>query len=101
MKKVLREFFRVLKENGELIVGVPIHNGKTFEDFNIKKPKDRVKYFGQEDHVRRYGVDINERMGEIGFDVKVITPKDILSPEQAARYSINCNHKIFWCPKRQ
>ena len=52
-KKAMREFRRVLKQNGWAILLVPITADKTFEDPSVVDPAERVKLFGQHDHVRR------------------------------------------------
>ena len=59
-----------MKENGKLIVTVPIcWNEKTFEDSEIVSEEDRQKFYGQSDHVRLYGNDIVEKFEQYGFKV--------------------------------
>ena len=69
-KKVLAEILRVLKPGGTAILQVPLdyHREHTFEDKNIVDPLEREKHFGQNDHVRVYGLDYPERLREAGFD---------------------------------
>ena len=69
--KAIRELYRVLKPNGWAILQVPILREKTFEDPNIQTPEERLKYFGQEDHVRIYGLDYKDRLENAGFKVMV------------------------------
>jgi ubiquinone/menaquinone biosynthesis C-methylase UbiE len=68
-RKAMREFYRVLKSNGWAVLLVPIIVEKTFEDPSIDKPKDRLRLFGQSDHVRKYGRDYVDRLRESGFSV--------------------------------
>ena len=70
-KKEIRKFSRVLKDNGWSILLVPIYAEKTFEDPSKIEPAERLKAFGQEDHVRRYGPDYINILQEIGFRVEV------------------------------
>lgn len=70
--KAIRELYRVLKPNGWAIIQVPIMREKTFEDPTIQTTKDRLKYFGQEDHVRVYGLDYKDRLENTGFKVRLI-----------------------------
>lgn len=65
----MSEMFRVLRPGGILVVMVPTHGERTYEDFSITDPKERKEHFGQEDHVRKYGRDIQERLESCGFDV--------------------------------
>ena len=53
-RKVMKEFYRVIKKGGWGIFQVPIDTNrkKTFDDPNITEPKEREKHYWQEDHVR-------------------------------------------------
>lgn len=72
-KKAMAEIFRVLKKGGKAIITVPINEKQveTFEDSMIVTPKERKKHFGQWDHVRFYGLDIKNRLEELGFNVQM------------------------------
>ena len=52
----MQELFRVLKPSGWAILQVPIdlNRNETYEDFSIVSPQQRLKVFGQADHVRIY-----------------------------------------------
>jgi hypothetical protein len=52
---------------------VPITAEVTFEDPTIVDPKKRFIFFGQEDHVRRYGHDFVDRLKSVGFDLTLVT----------------------------
>ena len=69
--KAMRELYRVLKPKGWAILQVPIMSERTFEAETIKSPEQRLKYFGQEDHVRIYGLDYKNRLENAGFIVKL------------------------------
>jgi SAM-dependent methyltransferase len=71
-KKAFKEIFRVLKPNGVAIIIVPIKGEKTEEDLSVKSPELREKIYGQSDHVRIYGTDIEYRIKEEGFNVEMI-----------------------------
>ena len=68
----LTEIVRVLKPGGYALIMVPLYidQEKTYEDFSITSPEDRVLHFDQEDHVRRYGLDFIQRLKKAGFIVK-------------------------------
>ena len=55
---------------------------------NLTDPKERLRLFGQEDHVRCYGPDYVDRLREAGFDVQVFLPSDLVSPEEISRYGL-------------
>ena len=84
-----KELTRVLKPEGKIIFTAPYDNNleKTFEDSSIVTPEDRLKYYGQEDHVRLYGRDIYERFKRYG-NVQVIS-LDFISEELSKRMNIS------------
>ncbi|MEK6737487.1 MAG: methyltransferase domain-containing protein [Planctomycetota bacterium] len=100
-KKALKEFFRVLKNNGWAILLVPITAEKTFEDDSIITPLERLAAFGQEDHVRMYGKDYIDRLREAGFHVKVTKVGDLAQNEEAEKMGIatSAMREIYFCTK--
>lgn len=69
--KAMKEIYRVLKPGGTAIITVPINEDliETYENPEIILPKDREKHFGQWDHVRWYGLDIKDRLENVGLKV--------------------------------
>jgi SAM-dependent methyltransferase len=75
--KAIKELYRVLKPNGWAILQVPLDSNlaETLEDPQIISEEDRLKFYGQKDHVRLYGRDYKDRLKvhdyieEIGRDV--------------------------------
>jgi SAM-dependent methyltransferase len=99
-KKALSELHRVLKVNGgEAILQVPISlNSKlTYEDPDINTEADRLKAFGQKDHVRIYGQDYQERLSRSGFHVRVFDWKSCskLNPKGKNKFGLIENEKVF------
>lgn len=72
-RAALRELHRVLKPGGWGIVQVPIQREVTDEDPGVVSPEDRLRRFGQADHVRVYGRDFLDRLREAGFAVSVVS----------------------------
>ena len=62
------ECLRVLKPDGKLIITAPYYSdlSETFEDSSITTDEERLKYYGQSDHVRKYGKDIFARFSKYG-----------------------------------
>jgi SAM-dependent methyltransferase len=101
-KRALREFHRVLKFDGWTILLVPIAPNlkRTFEDPSVTDPMERLRLFGQEDHVRRYGQDFGERVRETNFFFNVIKPSDFLSEEEIELMGITqAAGEIYYCTK--
>jgi hypothetical protein len=86
--KAMRELRKVLKQGGIAFITVPIRPGNTYENETIISLEDREKHFGQNDHVRFYGMDIVERLQEVGFDVKISDVKEMVSPSERERMSL-------------
>ncbi len=92
-EKVLSEFYRVLKPGGWGIFQIPIEydREKTIEDTSITDPKERIRLFGQDDHVRAYGVDYPEIIKSAGFTVEMDDFVEQMSEEE--RFSKGFPHK--------
>jgi len=94
----IREMTRVLRPGGILLVMVPIYGEKTYEDHSINTPEGRMKYFGQHDHVRKYGRDIKDRLEKAGLIVRFWPEGGDLDPD--IMKFINCgNRQVLECRK--
>lgn len=68
----MSELFRVLKPNGIAIIQTPFTDGNIYENPLIQSPEERLKHFGQEDHVRIYSeIELKNRLEKTGFDVTI------------------------------
>ncbi len=66
------ELFRVLKPGGTCFVQTPFKEGDIYEAPSKTTPDERLKHFGQEDHVRIYSVNgLRERLRKHGFNTDV------------------------------
>ncbi len=98
-RKAMSECYRVLKTGGIALLNVPIfYIPTTFENPEYNTPELRLKYYGQADHVRAYGLDYPQRLIESGFNVELVTLKDF-NEKLLTRYGVNKNEKIFLCRK--
>lgn len=98
--KAMSEIYRVLKNGGWSILMVPQKEGETYEDYSITSPEERLKHFGQEDHVRIYGDDYIDRLKSVGFKVKEIPARDICSEEEIEKFGFTSRiGNIFLCSK--
>ena len=99
-RRAMRELRRILKRDGWAVFQVPVEREATFEDPSVTDPKERARLFGQEDHVRLYGPDCADRLGEAGFRVTVTAPSDFLTREEIERMGItSAAGAIYYCTK--
>jgi SAM-dependent methyltransferase len=70
--KAITELHRVLKNDGTCIIQTPFKEGDIYEDPLIQTSEERLKHFGQTDHVRVYSVNgLKNRLSLSGFQVDV------------------------------
>jgi len=70
--KAIAELHRVLRTDGICMIQTPFKEGNIYENLLIRTPKERIKHFGQVDHVRIYSVDgLKNRLLSAGFQVAV------------------------------
>ena len=93
-QRAMNEFGRVLKPGGIALVTIPIERGRenTFEDFGITSPEERAVYFGQGDHLRRYGTDAMKRLAGDKFSVKRFLGRDFPTSEA---YGLRMEEPLF------
>jgi SAM-dependent methyltransferase len=88
-RRAIREIARVLRPGGAAILLVPdVEAAVTDEDPSVTDPAERVRRFGQDDHVRRYGWDYVDRLREAGLRVDVERPGTLLPDALVARYRL-------------
>jgi len=98
--KALREFCRVMKQDGWAILLVPIDAEKTFEDATIVDPSERLRVFGNSDHVRLYGPDYIDRLREAGFKVKVSNVSELFGKDEIVTLGLTKGSgEIYYCTK--
>lgn len=72
-RKAMQELFRVLQKNGTCLVQTPFKEGEIYEDYSIRSPEERLRAFGQEDHVRIYSLSgLRSRLEESGFQCEIL-----------------------------
>jgi len=97
----MSELYRVMKSDGLGIFQVPIDYNIdcTYEDFSIITEKDRIKAFGQKDHVRWYGNDYKNRLAKSGFSVNEDHFIKSLTKEEILKNGLLSKELIYCCTK--
>jgi len=96
----MRELRRVLKPYGWGVIQVPLATGPTVEDPTVVEPEERLRLFGQHDHVRQYGDDFAERFSQHGFQVSSLSARTLIGKTWLNRYKIDPNEILFLVRKR-
>lgn len=98
----LSELHRVLKEGGRLIISFPINYD--FEEVHEEKTgsgEERIRLFGQDDHLRVFGKDSRKILEDAGFEVGSVDieglPDEIVPVTGPADYDTN---EIFCCVRK-
>lgn len=98
-RRAMRELHRVLRAGGTAIIMVPVTVERTVEDPSVTDPRERLRRFGQDDHVRRYGPDVVDRLAEAGFAVQVVRPAELVSGGDVIRLGLGGAGEIYRCTK--
>ena len=97
----MKELFRVLKPNGKAFLQVPINLNfeTTYENKLVFTPEDRIKHYGQFDHVRWYGQDYGNLLEKAGFIVSKINFIEQLGDNAQFKYGLMEGEELFIASK--
>ncbi len=71
-QKAMRELFKILKPNGICYIQTPFKSGEIYENDAITSKEERLKHFGQDDHVRIYSINgLKKRLEKAGFQLEI------------------------------
>lgn len=69
------------------------------EDPRLTTPEDRWNLYGQDDHLREYGRDYIERLGEAGFYVTPDSSVQQFSDKMIDTFGLIKEEVLFICKK--
>lgn len=95
----MRELHRVVKPGGWAVLQVPISRQGTIEDPSLTDPAQREERFWQRDHVRLYGLDIEDRLSAAGFLVEIVYSRQLVDEPRRALMALPKNEPLFYCRK--
>lgn len=90
--EAIKELYRILKKGGVCFIQTPFCsvNGTSKEDYSIITPEERLKHFGQIDHVRVYSVnDLLGRLSLTGFNTELVSFQEEVSILDIKRWSMS------------
>ena len=96
----MRELYRVLRPGRAALLQVPIAMAleDTLEDPTAVTEAERIRLFGQRDHVRLYAAgDYMRRLEAVGFRVSLTPAVECLGEEAVARYALVRDEPVFVC----
>lgn len=95
----MRELRRVTAPDGWCLVMVPLDLARehTYEDGSVTTPEERLRAYGQADHVRFYAPDIAGRLAAAGFAVERIVPREEFGEAGVSRCRIPDSDQLFLC----
>ena len=98
-RQAMAELHRVLAPGGWALISVPLRLDRpTYEDVTVTEPRDRLRLFGEEDHVRLYGLDLRDRLEAAGFSVECDCA-DELPQDDCRRFGLRRDEHLFLCRK--
>ena len=103
-RKALKEMYRVLRPGGSFICSFPMDPNVELldEDPSVQTEEARIRRFGQNDHLRVFGMKADRFLTEAGFSVERIDgkdyPEEILPVVGPADYDMNL---LFRCVKSE
>lgn len=102
-EKALSELYRVLKPGGICILQTPYSPilRHSFYDENIVDDATKVITYGQEDHVRLYGLDFFTRIEKAGFTLDIKQHQEILNKYDVKVYGVNPKESLIMAVKRE
>lgn len=99
--RAIGELSRVLTGAGSAFVQVPRRPGTTTDEDPTAGDDERVRRFGQADHVRVYGDDFERRLYAGGLMPTAVWPEMFLPEGDVARFGLQPREHLWICRTRR
>lgn len=98
-KKALSEMYRIIRPGGRMIISFPVDRSfrTVYEDHTISSEEERVRHFGQNDHLRIFGNDSAELLASFGFQVTEITGTGCDTKIKPVVGPADYDDNVLWC----
>ena len=97
----MTELSRVLSATGTAFVQVPRRPGQPTEEDPDASTEERIARFGQDDHVRLYGDDFEQRLYDAGLFPTAVWPEMFLSANDVQRFGLQAREHLWICRTRR
>ena len=93
----MSELTRILKPGGIAFIQVPRRRGIATDEDPTAPVEERVRRFGQDDHVRYYGDDLEQRLRTNGLLPTTVCPAAAWPTAQTRRFGLQPQEEIWIC----
>ena len=93
----MAEMARALAPGGVAVVQVPRLKGVPTDEDPEAPVDERLRRFGQRDHVRLYGDDFEDRLRAAGLEVCTMTMDELYRPIEADLLGIQLDEQLWLC----
>lgn len=96
-RSAMGELRRVVSDDGLVLIQVPHRPTAPTDEDPSAPPEERIERFGQEDHVRFYGKDFDERLTDAGLHPWTVRPQEVLDEEELRRLALSPTETVWLC----
>lgn len=94
-RAAMHELARVLRPGGVALVQVPFRPEAATDEDPDADEEERVRRFGQADHVRWYGGDFEQRLERAGLTGPRILPQDVLGSRLCETFGVRPREPVW------
>ena len=101
-RKALAELFRIVSPGGRVVISFPVDPTleTVYEDASVKTEEERIRCFGQNDHLRIFGIDSPKILSDFGFKVVDIKGENCDASIKPVVGPGNYDYNVLWCLKK-